>query len=233
MLGLTPGAYIGLLTHSGSRGTGAKIAKHYSNLAQSLHPELPAHLRHLAWLSMDREEGQSYFKAMTLMGAYAAANHDIIHDSIFKALGLSPLASVENHHNFAFKEKIGPTNVIVHRKGAIPAHKGLLGIIPGTMTDPCFIVRGKGNEEAISSAAHGAGRLMSRTAALKKFTFKDLQNILEKNQVRLISAGLDEIPMAYKNIGRVMSQQKGLVEILAKFEPKLVKMALKKPKKFR
>ncbi|MCG8688592.1 MAG: RtcB family protein [Desulfobacterales bacterium] len=233
-LNLSPGDYIALITHSGSRGTGAAIAKHYSTLAQKCCRKLPKHLKHLAWLDMDKEEGIEYFKAMTLMGEYSAANHDIIHKKIFNALGENPAATVENHHNFAFKEKIGLRQVIVHRKGAVPASKGTLGIIPGTMTDPAYVVKGLGNEESINSSAHGAGRLMSRTAAFKRFSQKDLQNVLTKNKVTLISAGLDEIPMAYKNIDQVMSQQKGLVEILAKFTPRLVKMASAKPrKKFR
>ncbi len=224
-LGLKKGNYIALLTHSGSRGTGAKIARHYSDLAKSLHPELARHLKDLAWLSMDQEPGITYFKAMELMGAYAQANHEIIHESIFRALGQSPILALENHHNFAWKEKTGLRTAIVHRKGAIPAGKGILGIIPGSMADPGFIIKGLGNEEAINSAAHGAGRAMSRTAAMKLFTFKDLQGILKKKQITLISAGLDEIPMAYKNIHHVMAQQKTLVKTLAIFEPRLVKMA--------
>ena len=115
--------------------------------------------------------------------------------------------------------------MIVHRKGATPADVGVLGIIPGSMADPGFIVRGLGNNDSLRSAAHGAGRRMSRTAAMKQFCFKDLQDILQKKEIILLSAGLDEIPMAYKNIETVMDQQKGLVEIVAKFEPKLVKMA--------
>ncbi|MEH0022114.1 MAG: RtcB family protein [Desulfobacter sp.] len=224
-LGLEPGEYIALLTHSGSRGTGAAIAKHYSGLAQRLCPKLPGHLKHLAWLGMDREEGREYFRAMTLMGAYSSANHEVIHKAVLEDLGETPVATVENHHNFAFREKIGLRDVIVHRKGAIPAAKGVLGIIPGSMADPAFVVRGMGCDAAINSAAHGAGRRMSRTAAFKRFSQKELQHILIKAGVTLISAGLDEIPMAYKNINQVMSQQKGLVETLARFEPRLVKMA--------
>lgn len=234
-LGISKGKYIALLTHSGSRGTGAKIAKHFSDLAMSLHPELPKHLKHLAWLSMDKEDGITYFKAMELMGQYSKACHEIIHNAVFKAFGERPVTSLENLHNFAFKEKIGLRNVIVHRKGAIPAGKGVLGIIPGSMTDPGFVIRGLGNEEAINSAAHGAGRAMSRKAAMKKFSHKDLENILQKNQVTMISAGLDEIPMAYKKIEQVMSQQTGLVETLAVFQPRLVKMApaRRRKKRFR
>ncbi len=224
-LGLTPGDYIALLTHSGSRGTGAAIAKHYSTLAQKLCTKLPKHLKHLAWLAMERAEGQEYFRAMTLMGEYSAANHDIIHESVLEAIGERPVITVENHHNFAFREKIGLREVIVHRKGAVPAAPGTLGIIPGSMADPTYVVRGLGNPESINSSAHGAGRVMSRTAAFNTFTSKDLIDILTKRGVTLISAGLDEIPMAYKNIDAVMSQQKGLVETLARFEPKLVKMA--------
>ncbi len=224
-LGLKAGEYLAFLTHSGSRGSGARIAEHYSNLAKRLHPELGKPLNNLAWLDMQKGDGMEYVKAMELMGRYASANHEIIHDAVLDFLGENALVTIENHHNFAWKEKIGLQEVMVHRKGATPAGKGVLGIIPGSMADPGFIVRGLGNENALSSAAHGAGRRMSRNAAIKQFDFKDLQDIMGKKHITLISAGLDEIPMAYKNIEDVMDQQKGLVEIVAKFEPKLVKMA--------
>jgi len=224
-IGLRAGEYIAFLTHSGSRGTGAKIADHYSSMAKRLHPELGKPLNHLAWLDMQKGDGIEYFKAMELMGRYASANHEIIHNAVVDFLGETVLLTIENHHNFAWKEKIGLQEVIVHRKGSTPAGKGVLGIIPGSMADPGFIVRGLGNEASLWSAAHGAGRRMSRSAALKQFDFKDLQDIMQKRHITLISAGLDEIPMAYKNIEDVMNQQKGLVEIVAKFEPKLVKMA--------
>jgi len=224
-IGLKPGEYIAFLTHSGSRGTGAQIADHYSTLAKRLHPELGKPLNNLAWLDMKKGDGIEYFKAMELMGRYASANHEIIHDAVLDFLGEKALVTIENHHNFAWKEKIGLQDVIVHRKGATPAGKGVLGIIPGSMADPGFIIRGLGNEDSLSSAAHGAGRRMSRNDALKQFDFKNLQDIMQKKQITLISAGPDEIPMAYKNIEDVMDQQKGLVEIVARFEPKLVKMA--------
>ena len=224
-IGLKAGEYLALLTHSGSRGAGARIASHYSKLAKRLHPELGKPLNNLAWLDMKKEEGIEYFKAMELMGRYASASHEIIHNAVLGFMGEKPIATIENHHNFAWKEKIGLRSVIVHRKGATPAGLGTLGVIPGSMADPGFIVRGLGNDDALKSAAHGAGRRMSRTAAMKQFCFKDLQDILQKKEITLISAGLDEIPMAYKNIEAVMDQQKDLVEIVAKFEPKMVKMA--------
>jgi len=224
-IGLKAGEYLAFLTHSGSRGAGARIASHYSKLAKRLHPELGKPLNNLAWLDMKSQEGVEYFLAMELMGRYASASHEIIHNAVLGFMGEKPIATIENHHNFAWKEKIGLRSVIVHRKGATPAGLGTLGVIPGSMADPGFIVRGLGNDDALKSAAHGAGRRMSRTAAMKQFCFKDLQDILQKKEITLISAGLDEIPMAYKNIEDVMDQQKGLVEIVAKFEPKLVKMA--------
>ena len=224
-LGLKRGEYLAFLTHSGSRGTGASIANYYSALAKKIHFSLPKNLHNLAWLDMDKEEGQEYFKAMELMGKYSSANHEVIHNSVLNSLGEEVLCFVENHHNFAFKETIGNRDYIVHRKGATPAKKGVLGVIPGSMATPGFIVRGKGNELSINSAAHGAGRKMSRRAAKKHLEPGKLNKFLQQKQVTLISAGLDEAPMAYKDIKVIMDQQKDLVEIIARFDPKLVKMA--------
>lgn len=227
--GLPPGQYVALLSHSGSRGTGAAVCDYYSRLAQSKHPRLPKELRHLAWLSLDSAEGQEYWAAMELMGRYAAANHACIHRHIARNLGVPILLDLENHHNFAWKERhrIGGVDreVIVHRKGATPAGPGVLGIIPGSMASPAFIVRGKGNPASLHSAAHGAGRVMSRTAAMKRFNWKEVQRYLKERGITLISAGLDEVPMVYKDIHEVMAAQSDLVEIVARFDPRLVKMA--------
>jgi tRNA-splicing ligase RtcB len=115
--------------------------------------------------------------------------------------------------------------VIVHRKGATPAAKGVMGIIPGSMTAPGFLVRGKGEENAINSASHGAGRQMSRTQAIKTITKNEMQAILKDHGVTLIGAGKDEAPMAYKDIHQVMAAQEDLVDVVAKFTPKMVRMA--------
>ncbi len=224
-LGLAEGTYLALLSHSGSRGTGATVASHYSKLAMDKHPELPRELRHLAWLDLDSDEGREYWAAMELMGRYAAANHALIHKHVAEHLGAQVLLDVENHHNFAWKENHGGEDVIVHRKGATPAGAGVIGVIPGSMADPGFIVRGKGVAESLNSASHGAGRRMSRTAAFQKFTWDDAKKYLSERGVKLISAGLDEAPMAYKNIREVMAAQEDLVEIVARFDPRLVKMA--------
>ena len=109
-LGLEPGRYLTLLSHSGSRGAGATVANHYSKLARELRPELPPELKHLAWLDMDSEHGQEYWAAMSLMGDYAAANHEVIHREMVRALGADALATVENHHNFCIAaEQLIPT----------------------------------------------------------------------------------------------------------------------------
>ncbi len=224
-LGLEPGTYIGLLSHSGSRGPGAMVCDHYSKLARQQQAQLPRALQHLAWLDLDTQEGQEYWAAMNLMGDYAAANHACIHRYIAQNLGAEVLLDVENHHNFAWKETHFGKEVIVHRKGATPAQEGVLGIIPGSMASPAFLVRGKGQADSLTSASHGAGRVMSRKRANEIFRWQDVKKHLADRQVTLISAGLDEVPMVYKDIEKVMAAQGDLVETLARFEPRLVKMA--------
>jgi tRNA-splicing ligase RtcB (3'-phosphate/5'-hydroxy nucleic acid ligase) len=227
---LPPGEYLALLSHSGSRGSGATVAQHYSRVARSLHPELPQPLGHLAWLDLSSEAGQEYWAAMELMGAYAAANHELIHRHVARALGAPVRLDVENHHNFAWRERHVLPNgserdVVVHRKGATPADQGVLGIIPGSMAAPGYVVRGRGNPASLRSASHGAGRRMSRTRAKQEFSWADLAHVLKDQGVTLISAGLDEVPMAYKDIETVMAAQRSLVDIVARFDPRLVKMA--------
>ncbi|MEN8005994.1 MAG: RtcB family protein [Candidatus Krumholzibacteriota bacterium] len=223
-LGLQAGRYLALLSHSGSRGTGAAIARHYSRVAAKMHPELPKHLASLAWLSLESEEGRHYWHAMELMGRYASANHELIHRRIVGNLGVQSLLKVENHHNFAWREVHDGKEVVVHRKGATPAGRDMLGVIPGSMATPGYVVRGLGNAESLNSAAHGAGRRMSRKAAKKKFTWEEGREFLARKKVNLISAGLDELPMAYKDIEEVMSCQADLVSKVARFDPRLVRM---------
>ncbi|OGR60260.1 MAG: RNA-splicing ligase RtcB [Elusimicrobia bacterium GWA2_69_24] len=223
--GLAPGEYTALLSHSGSRGTGLEVARHYSELARDRNPGLPKELAHLAWLGLETEAGQEYWRAMELMGRYAAANHALIHSHVTAALGAKIRLDIENHHNFAWKELRDGREVIVHRKGATPAGRGIIGIIPGTMATPGYVVRGKGHPDSLDSAAHGAGRRMSRKRAKDTFTQGELNRFLAEKGVKLLSAGLDEAPMAYKDIDQVMAAQADLVEILARFDPRLVRMA--------
>ncbi|WP_266368274.1 RtcB family protein [Tellurirhabdus rosea] len=222
-LDVPPGRYLALLSHSGSRGLGASIADHFTKLAMHKTP-LPREAKHLAWLSLDTEEGQQYWLSMNLAGDYASACHHQIHHKVAKALGEKPLAMVENHHNFAWKEAHEGRELIVHRKGATPAGKGVLGIIPGSMTQPGFVVRGRGEATALDSASHGAGRRMSRSQAKNSITHSQLNQVLKDNGITLLGGGLDEAPMAYKDIHQVMSFQQDLVEVVGTFQPKIVRM---------
>ncbi len=222
--GLPAGEHVAILSHSGSRAAGAMVCGHYSQLAFDRHPELPRELLRLAWLDLASAEGQEYWAAMELLGRYAAANHELIHRGLAEKLGAQVLLEVENHHNFAWKEIHGGREVVVHRKGATPAGAGVLGIIPGSMAAPGFLVRGRGNAESLASAAHGAGRLLSRAQAAHTMSWKKANKLLRELDVTLLSAGLDEVPMVYKDIHQVMASQSDLVEILGRFEPKVVKM---------
>ena len=228
VLGIDAGTYVGLLSHSGSRALGANIANHYTKIAISKR-RLPQDAKNLAWLSLDEEEGIEYWNAMNLAGDYASACHHVIHTKIAKQLGRKPMKMVENHHNFAWKETLstvegGEKELIVHRKGATPAGKDVLGIIPGSMTADGFIVKGKGESASVNSASHGAGRKISRSRAMASVTDKQFKDELKKFGIKLLGGGLDESPFAYKDINVVMRSQKALVDVVGKFTPKIVKM---------
>lgn len=225
-LGLKAGQYLALLSHSGSRGVGFKIANEYSKLARELHPKLAPAVQHLAWLSLASEAGQEYWLSMELAGRFASANHAVIHKRVAKAAGVEEVAHVENHHNFAWREQMADgSTAIVHRKGATPAGIGVLGVIPGSMADSGYVVRGKGVSQSINSASHGAGRKMSRRGALDSITKPMRDRYLQERGVTLLGAGLDESPQAYKNIEEVIAAQADLVDIVAKFAPRIVRMA--------
>jgi tRNA-splicing ligase RtcB len=223
-LNIRPGKYLALLSHSGSRGLGATIAKHYTSIAMDT-CKLPKEAQQLAWLSMNSEAGQEYWMSMNLAGDYAKACHDRIHQNLAKVIGEKPVASVENHHNFAWEEELPDgKKVIVHRKGATPAHEGELGIIPGSMTSPGYLVRGNGIDESLRSASHGAGRRFSRGKAKESFTVSAMKKILSAAQVTLIGGTPEECPLAYKDIETVMQSQQALVSVEGKFMPKIVRM---------
>lgn len=215
---------LAVLSHSGSRGVGYAVAEVYSKIAMDKR-RLPDDAKQLAWLGMDESDGQEYWQAMQMSGAFAKACHDIIHERIRRALGVKKITIFENHHNFAWKEKLAGRDVIVHRKGATPAGLGMIGLIPGSMTTETFICRGKGNEASMCSSSHGAGRLMSRKAAKEKYTMAQLRENLEAAGVTLLGGSVDECSMAYKDIKAVMEAQKDLVEIVGVFQPFVVRMA--------
>ncbi len=216
--------YFGILTHSGSRGIGAEIAKTYTEIAMK-QLRMPKGMQHLAWLDLSTDAGLEYWNLMNLAGDYAKACHEMIHYAISKELGLSQIARVENHHNFAWKEKHADgEEYIVHRKGATPAGKGEFGIIPGSMTQPGYIVSGLGSETALNSASHGAGRKITRTKAKNSITMSEVRKHLKQNKVTLIGGGVDEAPFVYKDLKGVMKAQSSLVKTEGKFIPKIVRM---------
>lgn len=216
--------HLAILSHSGSRGVGHKIATIYTELALNS-CKLPGQYKNLAWLGMDTEAGQEYWGAMNLSGDFARACHHMIHRSIMKDLKVRAEMVFENHHNFAWKEMVDGQEVIVHRKGATPAGKGVTGIIPGSMSTNTYIVRGKGNPDSINSSSHGAGRSMSRSAAKLTFTMSQMRKDLEAKGVTLIGGSLDECTFAYKDIDKVIAEQSELVETIGQFQPWIVRMS--------
>ena len=224
-LELSAGKYIGILSHSGSRGLGASIADYYTDIAKET-CRLPRQAGPFAWLSLKSEAGQKYWKCMEIAGEYSAANHECIHYNVAKALRLKPLKNVSNHHNFAWKEILPDgRKVIIHRKGATPAHLGELGIIPGSMATPGYIVSGKGCVDSLYSASHGAGRTMSRLDARNSISRYALKKYLEEKNVTLMGGTTEEAPKAYKNIGKVMESQESLVKIDGTIIPRIVRMS--------
>lgn len=225
-LQLKQGEYLALLSHSGSRSVGFKIANTFTDVAARERIGLASEMRRLAWLTLASEAGQEYWLSMELAGRFASANHQVIHRRVAGALGLKEVASVENHHNFAWRETLPDgAEVITHRKGATPAGSGTLGVIPGSMGDAGYVVRGRGAPNSLNSASHGAGRRMSRHAAINSVSKGERDAYLRERGVTLLGGGLDEAPQAYKDIEAVIAAQTDLIDVLGKFTPRIVRMA--------
>lgn len=225
-LGLAAGEYLALLSHSGSRSVGFRIANTFLDVAVRERGGLSGEVQRLAWLPLDSEAGQDYWLAMELAGRFASANHHIIHQRVSQAVGLKEIASVENHHNFAWREALPDgSEVITHRKGATPAGPDILGIIPGSMGDAGYVVRGRGAPSSLNSASHGAGRRMSRRKAIESVSRRDRDLYLRERGVTLLGGGVDESPQAYKDIESVIAAQADLIDVLGKFTPRIVRMA--------
>jgi tRNA-splicing ligase RtcB len=220
ILGIPHGKYLAVLSHSGSRNMGFKIAEKYTEIARKV-TILPKDVKNMAWFDLDTELGQEYWLSMTLAGKYASACHDVIHSKIAKALNVDTIKTIENHHNLAWKEN----DTIIHRKGATPAQNGEFGIIPGSMVHKAYIIQGKGNIDSLNSASHGAGRVLSRGDANNSLTKNSLKKILNEYGVDLIGGTVEESPMVYKNIDDVMKHQQNLVDIVADFKPYIVRMS--------
>lgn len=212
------------MLHSGSRGVGNRTGMHFIQLAQKdmgrqMH-ELPD--KDLAYFEEGSEHFDDYWHAVDWAQRYAATNRDLMMDAIVEAVtnsGLVPAFRareqvVNCHHNYVAREHHDGEDVFVTRKGAVRAGAGDLGIIPGSMGARSYIVRGKGNPESFESCSHGAGRVMSRTAAKKAFTVDDHVRATEGVECRKDAGVIDETPGAYKDIDAVMEAQSDLIEIV-------------------
>lgn len=214
--------HVGILSHSGSRGVGHKMATYYSHMAKEwTHANVLNVPTGYEYLPINHDLGSEYWNVMHLMGDYAKANHELIHQHITKKLGVKILHYIDNHHNFCWLEN----GEYVHRKGATPAGMGKLGIVGGTMATPSYLTVGLGNEEFINSSSHGAGRLFSRTKAKQNFN-KDLHEEITKSR-NILTNGIasDESFQGYKDISRVMELQEGVnLKVLASLQPSIVFM---------
>src|SRR5690349_11171295 len=210
-----------VMLHSGSRGIGNMIGQLFIELARK---DMKKHFinlpdQDLAYLVEGTEHFDDYVEAMTWAQDYAAENRRSMMDAVLRVMReeLPPFqmgeVAVNCHHNYVSREHHFGEDVLVTRKGAVSAKAGQLGIIPGSMGARSFIVRGLGNPESFSSCSHGAGRVMSRTAALKRFTVEDHKVATEGVECRKDKDVIDETPAAYKDIDAVMNAQRDLVEI--------------------
>lgn len=211
-----------VMLHSGSRGVGNKIAQRHMQSAKKRLRDANVRLADmdLAWVEEGTEEFSSYLGDLNWCQAYAFQNRVEMMDRILAILrdmfdsAMKTDFQVNCHHNYAIREKHFGEQVWVTRKGAVRAASGDLGIIPGSMGARSFIVRGLGSADSFHSCSHGAGRVMSRTEAKKRFSVKDLKTQTEGVEARKDQGVLDEIPAAYKNIDEVMARQTDLVEPL-------------------
>ena len=219
-----------VMLHSGSRGIGNAIGQYFIELARQdmrVHQvNLPD--RDLAYLEEGTAHFDDYWQAMQWAQDYAAQNRQVMMDAVLRVLreALPPFRlarqAINCHHNYAEVETHFGERVYVTRKGAVSVREGELGIIPGSMGARSFIVRGKGNAESFCSCSHGAGRMMSRAAAKKRFTTADLAQQTQGIECRKDADVVDEIPSAYKDIGTVMANQSDLVEVVAELRQVLV-----------
>lgn len=213
-----------VMLHSGSRGIGNRIGTYFIELAKRDLERNDVHLpdRDLAYFSEGAEHFDDYLEAVGWAQDFARHNRELMMEAVLRVLGEHPElpefrvtdAAVNCHHNYVEREHHYGAEVLVTRKGAVRAGAGELGIIPGSMGTRSFIVRGKGNPESFCSCSHGAGRVLARTEAKRRFTVADHVRATEGVECRKDAAVLDETPMAYKDIDAVMAAQSDLVEVV-------------------
>ncbi|GGS12594.1 RNA-splicing ligase RtcB [Streptomyces humidus] len=224
-LSLDTAGSVWLTLHSGSRNIGKELAEHHIGVAQSLPHNRGVVDRDLAVFVSDTPQMAAYRHDLYWAQQYAKYNRTImmalLKDVVRKEFKKAKPAFEEEvscHHNYVAEERYEGMDLLVTRKGAIRAGSGDLGIIPGSMGTATYIVKGLGNEKAFNSASHGAGRRMSRSAAKRRFSTKDLADQTRGVECRKDSGVVDEIPGAYKNIDQVMDQQRDLVQVVAKLK---------------
>ena len=211
-----------VMLHSGSRGIGNAIGRHFIERARREMERRDTHLpdRDLAWLEEGSRDFEAYVEAVDWAQDYALANRREMVRLVVGALAAQLPRfdvvdeAIECHHNYIAREKHFGEDVFVTRKGAIRAGRGELGIIPGSMGAKSYIVRGLGNPQSLCSCAHGAGRRMSRAEAKRRFSRADLEEQTAGVECRKDGDVIDEIPGAYKPIDEVMEDQRDLVEVV-------------------
>jgi len=213
-----------MFLHSGSRGVGHKIATRHVNVAKELCRNRGVALPNadLAYLEEGTAEFDDYIKGLRWAQQFALANREEMIDRFRQAfahwLQVEPqdveAERVNTHHNYCQRESHADKEVWVTRKGAIDAHREVMGVIPGSMGTRSYIVRGKGNPAALCSAPHGAGRRFSRSEAKRRFTAADLAERMKGIEYRHGEQWVDEIPDAYKSIDVVMEDSRDLVEVV-------------------
>jgi tRNA-splicing ligase RtcB len=234
--------------HFGSRGFGHTVASAFLAMGQgkAWGDRVP---EHEVLLDLAAPIGHDYWQLMNLAGAYAYAGREWVARKVVELLGAHEVELVHNHHNFAWKESHGGEEVVVIRKGATPAFPGQLGFIGGSMGDDAVIVRGTtaasatdevraAQRDGLFSTVHGAGRVMSRTAAAGKrnrrsgrvispglVTPEMMQGWVHEKGVILRGGGLDESPHAYRRLPAVLAAQQGTIEVLHTLRPLVVVMA--------
>ncbi len=214
-----------LTLHSGSRNIGKELADYHIGVAQKLPHNQGLVDRDLAVFIADTPQMAAYRHDLYWAQEYAKYNRAIMMGLLkdvvrkeFKKARVSFEPEISCHHNYVAQERYEGMDLLVTRKGAIRAGSGEYGIIPGSMGTSSYIVKGLGNALAFNSASHGAGRRMSRSAAKRRFSARDLEEQTRGVECRKDSGVVDEIPGAYKNIDQVMSQQRDLVEVVAKLK---------------
>ncbi|GAA0452000.1 RtcB family protein [Streptomyces stramineus] len=214
-----------LMLHSGSRNIGKELAEHHIGQAQKLAHNQGLVDRDLAVFIADTPQMAAYRHDLFWAQEYAKHNRAIMmglfQDVVrkeFKKTKVTFEPVISCHHNYVSEETYDGMDLLVTRKGAIRAGSGEFGIIPGSMGTGSYIVKGLGNADSFNSASHGAGRRMSRNAAKKRFSTRDLEDQTRGVECRKDSGVVDEIPAAYKPIEQVIDQQRDLVEVVAKLK---------------